>query len=362
MNTASRKRSLAKSVQRAGFDALLVTHPADIRYLSGFTGSLGALVISCGRAILFVDGRYTEQAKQEATGTRVVIAPRSPLLAACEWVEAAGKRRCGYDPAHTTVAALTAMRAAVSASRRRGLFHATADLVGRQREIKDTEEISCMREAAELGCALFDASLESLSSSLTEVQVALDLEQRARSAGADRMSFDTIVAGGAHSALPHARPTAGAKLPRRGFVTLDFGVVWHGYCSDMTRTVHMGRASSEMRSVYDFVLEAQNAAIGQIAPGVQAGEVDEAARSILRRAKLDTYFTHSTGHGVGLEIHEQPRIGAKQLQRLEPGMIITIEPGVYLEGRFGVRIEDMVLVTAHGCEVLTGSPKALIEL
>lgn len=175
------------------------------------------------------------------------------------------------------------------------------------------------------------------------------------------MSFETIVASGERSALPHARASA-ARLPRRGFLTLDFGVVREGYCSDMTRTVHFGRPSAEARGVYDSVLEAQNSAVARVAPGVLAGEVDEAARGVLRRAKLDGYFTHSTGHGVGLEIHEQPRIGAKQTQELRPGMIITIEPGVYLGGRFGVRIEDMVLVTAGGCEVLTPTTKAWIEL
>ena len=175
------------------------------------------------------------------------------------------------------------------------------------------------------------------------------------------MSFESIVAGGPRSALPHARPTQ-SKLPRKGFVTLDFGVVLDGYCSDMTRTVHLGRISPEARAVYDSVLEAQKCAVERVAPGIAAGEIDNAARSILRSAKLDSFFSHSTGHGIGLEVHEQPRIGAKQKQELKPGMIVTIEPGVYLQGRLGVRIEDMVLVTADGHEVLTTSTKALIEL
>jgi Xaa-Pro aminopeptidase len=180
--------------------------------------------------------------------------------------------------------------------------------------------------------------------------------------GAEGMSFETIVAGGARSALPHGRASQ-AKLPRRGFVTLDFGVVLGGYCSDMTRTVHMGKASQRERDVYHSVLEAQEAAVAAVKPGVTCGEVDEAARSVLRKAKLAKWFTHSTGHGVGLEIHEGPRIATKQEQVLEPGMVITIEPGVYLPGEFGVRIEDMVLVTAKGGEVLTkASPKAWMEL
>jgi Xaa-Pro aminopeptidase len=193
------------------------------------------------------------------------------------------------------------------------------------------------------------------------VEVAATLEHAARIAGAEAMSFDTIVASGERSALPHGHASA-AKLPKRGFVTLDFGVVLDGYMSDMTRTVYLGRARSEERDVYDAVLEAQEAAVAAVAPGVTAGEVDEAARSVLRRAGLDKWFTHSTGHGVGLEIHEGPRLAAKQTQSLEPGMVITIEPGVYMPGRFGVRIEDMVLVTAKGREILTPSVKAWIEL
>jgi Xaa-Pro aminopeptidase len=191
--------------------------------------------------------------------------------------------------------------------------------------------------------------------------VALALEVAARRAGAEGMSFDTIVASGERSALPHGRAT-GTKLPKRGFVTLDFGVILDGYLSDMTRTVHLGRALPEELKVYDSVLEAQESAVAIVAPGVTAGEVDEAARSVLRRAGLEKYFSHSTGHGVGLEIHEGPRLAAKQTQVLQAGMVITIEPGAYLPGKFGVRIEDMVLVTKTGGEVLTPSVKAWIEL
>jgi Xaa-Pro aminopeptidase len=212
-----------------------------------------------------------------------------------------------------------------------------------------------------VGCELFDGLLTYLEAGLTESEVAATLEYAARLAGAEGMSFDTIVASGERSALPHGRAT-NARLPKRGFVTLDFGVILDGYLSDMTRTLHMGRALPGERDVYDSVLEAQEAAVAAVAPGTTAGDVDEAARSVLRGRKLDKYFSHSTGHGVGLEIHEGPRLAAKQKQVLEQGMVITIEPGVYLPGRFGVRIEDMVLVTATGGEVLTPSVKAWIEL
>ena len=349
------------AARAAGVDALLVTHLPDVRYLCGFTGSNAALVLTGNRSVLFTDGRYTAQARAEAAGTRVVIAKKPALAAACEWVAAAGVKRCGFDAAQTTVAALDVMRKAVPAKLRRSLFHAAGSPVARLREVKDAEEIAAMRKAALLGCRLFDGILSYMQTGLTEAEVAAELEHAARLAGAEAMSFETIVASGARSALPHGRATT-AKLPRRGFVTLDFGVVLNGYCSDMTRTVHMGPAQSNEREVYDAVLEAQQAGVARVAPGVTAGEVDEAARSVLRSARLDRYFSHSTGHGVGLEIHEGPRLAAKQTQVLEQGMIVTIEPGVYMPGRFGVRIEDMVLVTATGGQILTPAVKAWIEL
>jgi Xaa-Pro aminopeptidase len=253
------------------------------------------------------------------------------------------------------------MQKAVSAKVRRGMFVAVGPIVAGLREVKDADELNLIRTAALVGCDLFDGMLTYLEAGLTETEVAATLEYAARLSGAEGMSFDTIVASGERSALPHGRATR-AKLPKQGFVTLDFGVILDGYCSDMTRTVHLGKASPDERDVYDSVLEAQETAVAAVAPGVTAGEVDEAARSVLRRVKLDKYFSHSTGHGVGLEIHEGPRLAAKQTQVLQQGMVITIEPGVYMPGRFGLRIEDMVLVTANGGEVLTPSVKAWVEL
>jgi Xaa-Pro aminopeptidase len=253
------------------------------------------------------------------------------------------------------------MRGAVSGKLRRGLFVPVGPAVAQLREVKDEFEIEVIRRAALLGCSLFDRTLVAMRSGMTEVAVAAELERAARLAGAERMSFDTIVASGERSALPHGRATL-AKLPKRGFVTLDFGVVIDGYCSDMTRTVHLGRALPEEAEVYDAVLEAQESAVAAIRPGVSVGDVDEAARSVLRRAGLEAYFIHSTGHGVGLEIHEGPRLAASQKQLLQQGMVVTVEPGVYLPGKFGVRIEDMVLVTSQGSEVLTPSVKAWTQL
>ena len=203
--------------------------------------------------------------------------------------------------------------------------------------------------------------MRSLRAGVPESTVAAKLEYMARRAGAAGMSFETIVASGERSALPHGVASS-AKLPSAGFVVLDYGVVLNGYCSDMTRTVHLAKVPADMRALYIAVLEAQLAAISAVHPGATTGEVDEAARHELKRAKLDRYFTHSTGHGVGLEIHEPPRVGARSEAVLQPGMVITIEPGVYLPGKCGIRIEDMLLVTEHGYEVLTPVGKELIEL
>jgi Xaa-Pro aminopeptidase len=351
----------------AGADALLVTHLPDVRYLTGFTGSSGAVAICAAkdkslRTALFTDGRYRTQARAEAKGLRVVIQKGSPAALAAEWLAASGSRRCAFDASRTTVAQLAAWRNVLQGKLRRTFFLSTEALIATLRETKDAGEIATMQRAAALGCSLFHGVLQHIVSGAKEVDVAAHLEFAARLAGAEAMSFETIVASSMRSALPHGRATA-AKLPRRGFVTLDFGVVLDCYCSDMTRTVHLGKASQHERDVYHSVLEAQQAAVAAVAPGVSCGDVDEAARSVLRKAKLGSSFTHSTGHGVGLEIHEGPRIAAGQKQLLQPGMVVTVEPGVYLPGEFGVRIEDMVLVTADGCKVLTAaSPKSWIEL
>ena len=213
----------------------------------------------------------------------------------------------------------------------------------------------------DLGASLLDVALRTIRPGVKETDVAARMEYAARQRGAEAMSFETIVAAGTRSALPHGRATAHA-VPARGFVVLDFGVILRGYCSDMTRTVWVVKISRSERTLYEAVREAQQAATEAVRAGVTCGAVDLAARSVLRKARLDRYFTHSTGHGVGLEIHEEPRVARGRQEVLEPGMVITIEPGVYVPGRGGVRIEDMVLVREGGCDVLTPAPKALIEL
>jgi Xaa-Pro aminopeptidase len=241
----------------------------------------------------------------------------------------------------------------------RARLRSAPPLVERARMVKDAAELLRIRRAVELGAGLFRIACKKIRPGVTEVEAAAAMEYEARRAGAEGMSFPTILASGARSAIVHGR-ASGARIPRRGFVVCDFGVILAGYCSDRTRTVHLGRPSGEARRLYEAVLEAQQAAIAAVRPGATAAEVDGAARRLLRKRKLAQYFTHSTGHGLGLEIHEAPRLAGGQTQKLEPGMVITIEPGAYLPGKWGVRIEDVVVVTPSGCEVLTPTDKELV--
>ena len=355
--------NLRRKLRRTGLSGLLITHLPDVRYLCGFTGSSAALAITGRRARLFTDGRYRTQAAEEVKTADVEIIARAAAVAAVEWLAAQpSSESAGFDPSHTTVAELSRWREALPARLRRTFFAALPNpLVEPLRLVKDEAELAIMREAALIGSQLFDYILGVLRPGLREVEVAAELEYAARMAGADGMSFETIVASGARSALPHGRATE-ARLPRRGFLTLDFGIIHKGYCSDMTRTVYFGKPRANERAAYEAVLEAQQAAVDAVAAGVRCGDVDEAARSVLRRAGLAEAFSHSTGHGVGIEIHEPPRVASGQTTRLEAGMVVTIEPGVYLPRQFGIRIEDMVAVTRMGGEILTPAPKALIEL
>jgi Xaa-Pro aminopeptidase len=355
--------ALRRRLTRAGLSGLLVTHLPDLRYLSGFTGSSAALAVTRRSARLFTDGRYITQAAEEVKGATVEIVAGGAIPAAAQWLAAqTGVDLAGFDPAWTTVAELARWKRALPARLRKSFLTPIATpLVETLRLVKDEDELAIMAEAALKGCRLFEQLLGFLRPGLMEIEVAAELEYQARLLGAQGMSFDTIVASGVRSSLPHGRATT-ARLPRRGFLTLDFGIIHDGYCSDMTRTVYFGTPKSKERRAYQAVLEAQEAGVAAVSAGVSCGEVDEAARSVLRKAGLGDAFSHSTGHGVGLEIHEAPRLGAGQITRLQAGMVVTIEPGVYLAGEFGIRIEDMVAVTREGGQVLTPTPKALIEL
>jgi Xaa-Pro aminopeptidase len=363
MDHKGRLKRLRTVFETNSLDALLVTHLPNIRYLCGFTGTSGVLVILEASSVFFTDGRYSEQARAEVHGTRVVIVRNPPLAAAAEWLikNKVGRKkphRLGIESEHLTVAGRSQL---VSLLRSNFRLRETRGLVERARMVKDADEIALLRAAAVLGAGLFDTALDVIRPGVTENEVAAEMEYAARRAGAEQMSFPTIVAAGRRSALPHGRASA-AAIPSRGFVVCDFGVILTGYCSDRTRTVHVGRPTGEARSMYEAVREAQAAAIATVKAGVNVGEVDRAARNTLKRRGLERHFTHSTGHGVGLEIHEPPRVASGQMEILRPGMVITVEPGVYIAGRGGVRIEDTVVVTERGCEVLAPTSTELITI
>ncbi|HWY58243.1 MAG TPA: Xaa-Pro peptidase family protein [Terriglobales bacterium] len=365
MDHKGQLKKLRTVFESNSLDALLVTHLPNIRYLCGFTGTSGVLAIFETGSVFLTDGRYREQARAEVQGARIVIAHKPPLAAAAEWLmENRSKlgrkkpRRLGIESEHLTVAGRSQLASLLRPDFR---LRETRGLVERCRMVKDAEEIALLRAAAALGASLFDRALEVIRPGVKETEVAAEMEYAARRAGAEEMSFPTIVAAGKRSALPHGRASR-AAIPSRGFVVCDFGVILSGYCSDRTRTVHVGRLTVAARRMYEAVREAQAAAIETVRAGVSVSEVDRAARNILANNGLARHFTHSTGHGVGLEIHEAPRIAMGQTEILRPGMVITVEPGVYIAGSGGVRIEDVVVVTEQGCEVLAPSNKELITI
>ena len=365
MDHPARLRRLQRELSGSKFDFFLVTHLPNIRYLSGFTGSAAALLVGPPGAALFTDGRYITQAKGEVKNARIMIGTKAPVIAAAEWLMTVTRRKrspsplvLGIEPESLTAGARDRL---ASLLRGKARMRPAPPLIERARMVKDAEEIRLIRQAIEMGASLFEIACKTIRPGVREVEVAAAMEYEARSKGAEGMSFSTIMAAGPRSAVVHGRASS-ARIPRRGFVVCDFGVILAGYCSDRTRNVHVGQPSREARKLYQAVLEAQLSAIAAVKPGVTAAEVDEAARSVLRKAKLAQYFTHSTGHGLGLEIHEAPRLAVGQDGKLESGMVVTIEPGAYMPGKWGVRIEDVVVVTPSGCEVLTPGDKELVVL
>jgi Xaa-Pro aminopeptidase len=362
MDYKGRLKRLQQTLSLQKLDGLLISHLPNIHYLCGFTGSSAILLITQRKPVFFTDGRYTTQARDEVIGARIVISRKAVLAAAGEWLGAhrkqLGKGRIGIEAEHMTVSD----RARVSALLPSGIqLKPAPTMVEQARMAKDKDEIARLRAAVILGASLFNVALEAIRPGAREVEVAAKMEYQARRSGADQMSFETIIASGERSALPHGRASE-AVIPNDGFVVCDFGVILTGYCSDMTRTVYVGRPPEEACRLYQAVLAAQQAAVEAVKPGVSTGEIDQVARKVLQKQGFGRYFTHSTGHGVGLEIHEAPRVATGQNEILRPGMVITIEPGAYIPGKWGARIEDMVVVTESGCEVLTPTSKDLIAI
>jgi Xaa-Pro aminopeptidase len=355
---AKRQREVVRELQRQELDCLLVTHPANWYYLTGFSGESGVLVVTVDGATLITDGRFTTQAKEESPNVRVELQKGALYGSAGEWLKQRGIQRAGYDPEQWTVAQREALRKASGAKCR---AVEVSGIVERLRMKKDTQELGVMRKAAILAGEVLEGVLRLVRPGVRENEIAAEIDYRMKKRGGSGVSFETIVASGKRSALPHARPTS-KRLKKNELVVLDLGAILGHYCSDITRTVFVGRASQRIRGWYRAVQEANQAAAAVVKAGVTCDEVDAAARDLLKKRGLDTYFVHSTGHGLGLEVHEAPRVARGQSVRLEAGNVITIEPGVYVEGVGGIRIEDDVAVRFQGSEVLTRVRRDLIEL
>jgi len=356
--TVSRLEKVRAAMAEAQLDALLVGRPENRAYLSGFTGSAGLLLITQQDAYLITDFRYVEQASVEAPAFKVCRSDTTPAELVGKLCQDAGVRRLGFEGDFVTVDDFQTYRKALPDQE---LLSATG-LVEKLRMIKDAEEQALMRRAAAITDEAFRHILGFIRPGVTERDVAMELEFTIRRLGAQGLAFETIVASGPRSSLPHGQPTD-RVIEEGDLVTLDFGARYQDYCSDMTRTVMVGEPSAKQREIYEIVLEAQQRGVAACRPGITGKELDEVCRSYIREKGYGGHFGHGTGHGVGRFIHEGPRVSTRGEQDvLQPGMVVTIEPGIYLPGWGGVRIEDMVLVTETGCEVLSRSPKELIIL
>jgi Xaa-Pro aminopeptidase len=353
---AARRKRLRELIRQAEVEALLVTNFKNVTYLTGFTGDDSYLLVTLNDELLVTDPRYTTQLEEECPGLRLEIrVPGVQMLEAVNKViEAAKLERLGLEASSATLSLERSIAKALPKIR----LAATENLVEQLRIVKDMQEVEATRTACAQARRAFDVVRASLTPRMTEFEVATELEYQARRFGAKALSFSPIVAVGPRAALPHATPTQ-RQLSESDFVLVDWGANSGLYMSDLTRVIVTGKISPKLRKIYGVVLKAQLAAIDAIRPGRTCEQVDRVARKIITRAGFGKAFGHGLGHGTGLEIHEAPRLAVGQKTKLRPGMIVTVEPGIYLPGWGGVRIEDDVLVTRSGHEVLTDVPKQL---
>ncbi len=343
---------IRERLQREEADVFLVSSPVNRRYLTGFTGSAGLVWISRTRQAILTDFRYLEQVKTECPGWELIRID-SYVESLKSLIEEDKVQKVAFEKDYVTVKQLEDWQEKLPTQ-----FVGISGWVEELRMIKNADEIANIAKAAKIADEAFAKLLPSLRSGVTEREVALELEFLMRKAGASGMSFEPIVASGPRSALPHARP--GERIFSVGdFVVFDFGCIVNGYCSDMTRTVVIGEPEEKHLLIYDLVLEAQLKSLAAVGPGKTGAEVDAIARDIITEMGYGEYFGHGLGHSLGLEVHESPRLSKIDHTVLQPGMIMTVEPGVYLPGFGGVRIEDLVLVTEDGHEVLSSTFKEL---
>jgi Xaa-Pro aminopeptidase len=356
---ANRRNALARRLPARGADAALVTRPVNVRYLTGLASSNAAVLVRAdGSAVLATDGRYSTAAAQAAPDLELAV-ERGVGPALAERAAADGPVRLAVEEGDVTLALAAALTKAVGSGE---LIH-LGGVVEELRAVKDDEELALLAEACAISCRALEGLLAAAGlRGRTERQVARDLENRMYDVGADALAFETIVASGPNSAIPHHRPTEREVEPG-DLLKIDFGAQYRGYHADCTRTVVVGAPPADwQREVYELVAEAQRAGCDALAPGVECLAVDEASRSPIQAAGHGEHFTHGTGHGVGLEIHEAPTLGYSSTGRLSDRMPVTVEPGVYLPGRGGVRVEDTLVVRDAGSELLTTTTKDLLVI
>jgi Xaa-Pro aminopeptidase len=339
-----------------GIDGLLITSGYNRRYATGFTGTAGVVLISEKEAKLITDFRYIDQAKEQATQFEIVQHTGPIIDEVGKQAAAMGITKLGFEQDHMTFSVYSSYEKAIN-----GTLIPISQLVEKLRMIKDADELKTLQEATEIADAAFDHILTYIKPGISELDVSNELEFFMRKQGAISSSFDIIVASGYRSALPHG--VASDKIIETGeFVTLDFGAYYKGYCSDITRTISVGEPGEELRKIYDVVLQAQLKGMAGIKPGITGIQADALTRDHIKAAGYGEYFGHSTGHGIGLEVHEGPGLSFKSETVLQPGMVVTVEPGIYISGLGGVRIEDDTVVTESGNKSLSHSTKDLIIL
>ena len=346
----NRLQELRKALVHKGLDGMYISSYENYRYFSGFTGSNCHLLITAGQSILITDGRYTQQAQEQTEGFEIVTQRRSAQETLADWILRLRLGRVGYETMKLTDYEIRSLRGACG-----GVDWIPQEDFGLEYRIcKDEAELACIQKAVDIADTALSQLVERLAVGMTEREIAAELEYLMAKNGSEHPAFETISASGPRGALPHGAPTD-RRVQDGEMLTLDFGACYHGYHSDITRTLWFGKPEAELLHIWNVVYEAQQESIAAIRPGMKASELDLVHRDVYRRYGYQDKVAHSLGHGVGLEIHEEPRISARCDTVLEPGMVITVEPGLYFSGLGGVRTEDTVVVTQTGARVLTRS-------
>lgn len=351
-----RVEKLRKKMQEENLDSFLITSPYNLRYLTNFTGTTGLAVITLEKAFFITDFRYTEQAAAQAQGFEIIKNVGPIFEEVADLVQKEGLRELGFEETTVSFLEYSVLEEIIDAQ-----LIPISGMIEELREIKDEEEIAIIEKACSIADLAYDHILKMIQPGMTEIEVANQLDFYMRSLGASGVSFETIVASGLRSAMPHG--VASKKIIEQGdLITIDFGCYYEGYVSDMTRTFAIGDPGEQLKEIYQIVLETQLAVLEVAKPGVTGKQLDAVARDYITKHGYGEAFGHSTGHGIGLEIHEGPNVSVRAEKQFVPGNIITDEPGIYLPGIGGVRIEDDLLITSDGNRVLTHSPKELIIL